>query len=88
MKLEKIVKKLGQELIDEMDSMPVDQLEKVIVNGENAIAEATEQRDANEKYKAARTAVKDLSAGLKEVKGFQSAKIQYALMRLKEMGAK
>lgn len=84
MNVEKILKKLQPAIVQEMDGMDKAQLEKVIVQSQEAIAEATDARDANSQYRAAKQATKDLSAGLKEVKSYQTAKMQYALIRLRE----
>jgi hypothetical protein len=85
MKLEKILKQLSSDVREEMDGMSEAQLEKVIVQSEEALEKATRERDSNPGYKSAKQAVSDLSAGLKDVRKYQGAKKGYALHRLKEI---
>lgn len=82
--LDKIKKILPEETINEFDGFDQNGLRKVIADANEAILTATKERDENEAYQQAKQAVKDLSAGLKDVKKFQNAKIQYCLHRLRE----
>jgi hypothetical protein len=86
MTLDKIVKKLSPAVIEEMDKLSPADLEKVVVQAEQAITEAAEALEQNPKLQAARQAVSDLSAGMREVRAYQKAKSAYALLRLKESG--
>jgi hypothetical protein len=85
-KLDKILKKLSDSVIEELDAMSGPALEKAVAQSEENISRATRERDANKEYKIAKAAVSDLSAGLRDAKAYQNAKIQYALLRLREMG--
>lgn len=84
--LSKIVDKIGQETIDEMDSYDEQQLRSVVVNAQSSMQDAKEELEANREYQRAKLAIKDLSAGKREVDSRQKAKTTYALYRLKEMG--
>lgn len=85
MKLEKIIKKLPKSVVEEMDALPETNLQVMIAQSEESIATAVRERDNNPQYQAAKQAVLDLSAGLRDVKSYQTAKIQYALYRLREL---
>lgn len=86
MKLESIVKKLSKDAISELDAMNETALNTAVIQSEQAINEARESLDENEKYQEAKENCKAMSAGYREVKAYQSAKIQYALFRLRELG--
>jgi hypothetical protein len=85
MKIDKIRKALPAVVLEEMDKLGETDLQKSIAQSEEAIAQATRERDANTKYNDAKQAVSDLSEGLKGVKKYQTAKIHYALQRLREL---
>lgn len=84
MKLEKILKKLPEAVVQEMDTLVAVGLNAVIAQAEEAMASAIRDRDANPKYQSAKQACKDLSEGLKDTKNYQTAKIHYALHLLRE----
>ncbi len=86
MKLEKIVKILSANVVEEMDAMSAESLEKQVCASEQAISDAEDELDANPKYEAAKQAVSDISAGMKDVRKYQRAKIAYAIHRLREAG--
>lgn len=86
MSLEKILKKLPQAVVEEMNAAEPKALAAGIVQSEKALVEAKEGLDANSKYQDARENVKALSQSFRELKSYQTAKIQYALLRLKELG--
>lgn len=83
MKLSKIAKKLPDSVIEEIDLMSQAELEKTIAQSEENISRATRERDANLQYRQAKEAVSDLSAGLRDVKAFQNAKIHFALLKIR-----
>lgn len=85
MKLDKIEKQLSKEVMNEISALPVEKLNQLVVAAEQAIAQTTQERDANPAYQGAKQAVKDLGEALKEVKKYQNAKIQYALILLQEL---
>jgi len=84
MKLEQILKKLPQDVIAELDAADTETLNKCIVSAETAIADTKEELDNSPQYQELKENLKALTAGYKELKTYQSAKIQYALIRLKE----
>lgn len=86
MKLEKIRKTLSDAVLQEMDAMKPDALKDAIAQGEEAVNEAKRELDKNIQYETACQAVADLSQGMKDVRAYQGAKIQYALIRLRETG--
>lgn len=85
MKLDKILKQLDKDTVEAILRLDQPEIKDLIVQSEEAIAQATRERDANPHYQAARQAVKDLSEGLRDVKKRQTAKIAYALRRLREL---
>jgi len=87
MKKEKSAKKnkLPESVVEELDAMDEQALQKQVTDSTQAISTAKKERDENENYQAAKLAVSDLSAGLKEVKAYQGAKIAHCLARLTEL---
>ena len=83
-KLDKILKILGHDVTDELASRPPEGLEAGIAASAGAIKEAEEALEANPKYQELKASLKACSAGLREVRQFQNAKIQYALHLLEE----
>lgn len=87
MKIEKIMKALeGTDVIEEMNNMSDDDLKKRLVGAEQAIRQAKEELEENPKYQQLKEDMKAVKAGFGSVKKFQNAIIQYALIRLEEMG--
>ncbi len=87
MNIDKVLKKLPPAVIEVMDAMGATDLQQAVVQSEEAIHTATEELEANPKYQAVCEAKKDLSAGLRDLKSYQRAKIAYALHLLREKGA-
>lgn len=85
-KLAKIEKILGQDLIDSLIAMPPEELQSTIAGSAGAIKEASEALEANTQYQQLKESLKALSQGMREVKTFQNAKIQFALHLLEEAG--
>lgn len=85
-KLDKILNKLSQEVIVDMQAMSPDALKNQVVASEQAIDTAKDELEANSSYQEAKDNLKLLSAGYRELKKFQAAKIQYALVLLAEKG--
>ncbi len=85
-KLESIEKILGKEKIESLDSGQVDELQITISNAAAAIKTAQDELDANPLYQELKENLKVLSAGMKEVKKFQNAVIQYSLNLIEEKG--
>lgn len=86
MKLVKIEKELGKELLTELDSLGDEGLKNTIIVAEQSINSTREELDANPNYIKAKEDAKALSQGFREVKKRQNAKIQYALLRLQGLG--
>jgi hypothetical protein len=84
-KLSKIEKILGKDVIVELSSNP-QAAHGYVVQAEQAIKQAKDELDANPKYQELKDSLKALSEGMREVKKFQGAKIQYILHLLEERG--
>lgn len=85
MKLDKILKTLPESVVQELDALPIAELNSVIAQAEEAISTAIRERDANPKYQEAKESCKALSEGMREVKTYQRAKIEYSLHRRREL---
>lgn len=83
MKVETILKKLTNDTISELDAADTNGLKAAIIQAETSLADAKEELDNNEQYQAVKESCKAMSAGYRELKAYQTAKIQYALLRLK-----
>lgn len=86
MTLDKIAKILDEETIAEMNALDGEALQKLIVDSEQAVRQAKEELEANEKYQELKESLKAVRSGFTEVKKRQNAKIQLALIRLEELG--
>lgn len=76
---EKAIKILGRDTVDEMDTMDSEQLKKVIVDASSAMKEVKEELEANAEYQRAKSDLKHLSEGKREVDKRQKSRINYAL---------
>lgn len=85
-KLDKICNTLGLEVVNDLNSLDFRALQALVVVGTQAIKDAEEELEANEQYQALKENLKAVSAGLKDVKKFQNAKIQYILHVLESKG--
>lgn len=85
-KLHKIEKILGNDLIDSLIALGPEELKATVAQSAGAIKEASEALESNPTYQHLKDSLKALSQGLREVKQFQNAKIQYALHLLEEKG--
>jgi hypothetical protein len=83
-KLEKLEKILGKDKVLELQPMAREQLETQVVNASASIKQAQDELEANARYQEIKESLKDLSAGLKEVKKRQNAIIQYSLFLLEQ----
>lgn len=79
MNLDKILSKLPQSVVEEMDNMDEEQLKNCVVQSNQAVSRALEELNKNESYLSAKQSVSDLSASTKDLKKYQNAKIAYAL---------
>lgn len=84
--LDKIGNILGLELIYEMNALDSDSLKNQIVQAETAMKTIKQELEANPKYEEIKEQLKAITAGLKEVRKFQNAKIAYALDLLESKG--
>lgn len=85
MTLEKILKKLDPDTVNEMNAMDDAAVKNTVAESEEAIAKATRERNALPEYQEAKANCSALSQGLKEVKARQNAKIAYGLRCLRRL---
>jgi hypothetical protein len=83
---ETLLKALGRDTVEEMDTMGENDLRKVVVDANAAMKQVKEELDANVAYQKAKSDVSHLSQGKKEVDKRQKARSNYALQRLDEIG--
>lgn len=85
-KLARIEKTLGKEIMEELSARGPEGLEASIAASAGAIKESEDALEANPKFLELKESLKACSEGLREVKKFQNAKIQYSLHLLEEKG--
>jgi hypothetical protein len=88
--MEKLAKKIGtdgEDVLKELESMDLPDLNKRIAQANQAISETKAELDENEKYTEAKNVTKLLGSGFREVKKRQSAIIAVAVKLRKEKGA-
>ena|SRR5665213_1710747 len=88
--MQKLAKKIGpdaEDVLKDLEAMEVADLNKRIAQANQAISDTKAELDENEKYAAAKLAVKDLSSGFREVKGRQNAIIAVCVQLRKDKGA-
>lgn len=83
---EKLMKKLPTGWAQTAEGLSAEELEKLIIECENNINEVEKEKNADEKYLACKSLLKDLSAGYRDATQTQTAKIKYALYLLESMG--
>lgn len=83
---DKLLKALGKDTVEEMDSLDTAELKAIIVQANEAMQTVEQELEDNEEYQQLKQRVSDMSAGKKEVFKRQSAKIKYSLHRLTELG--
>ncbi len=85
-KQEKIEKILGLQFVHELDALASSELKEKVAQAEGAVKQAQDELEANDDYNAMKESLKDLSAGMKEVKKRQRAIVAYSLHLLEEKG--
>jgi uncharacterized small protein (DUF1192 family) len=88
--MQKIAKKIGpdaEDVLRELESMDVADLNKRIAQSNQAISDTKAELNNNENFIKAKEDVKFLSSGLKEVKSRQNAIIAVAIQLRKDKGA-
>ena len=88
--MQKLAKKIGsdgEDVLAELEGMDLPDLNKRIAQSNQAISDAKSELDANEKYEQAKSDVKLLSSGMREVKKRQNAIIAVAVKLRKDKGA-
>jgi len=82
----KYTKILGEEWMEEVDKLDVEELTKIIVEASQNMSKVETERDADEKLKAAKEVYNELGAAYKDAMKYQNAKIKYALICLEGKG--
>ena len=87
-RLDKILNSIPVDVVEAMQASTESELKSLIVASEQAIAESRQQLEDNPAYQKAREDVKACTLGYKDLKKYQGAKIQYALVLLSDMTEK
>jgi uncharacterized small protein (DUF1192 family) len=88
--MEKLAKKIGsdgEEVLRELESMDLTELNKRIAQANQAISDTKTELDQNDEYSRAKETSKLLSSGFREVKKRQNAIISVAVQFRKDKGA-
>lgn len=88
--MQKLAKKVGedgQDVLTELEAMEVTDLNKRIAQANQAISDTKTELEANSDYEQAKSDVKLLSSGFREVKKRQNAIIAMAVQLRKDKGA-
>lgn len=86
MEIDKVIKALGSDTVEEMNTMFEDDLKKTVVEANTAMKTVEEELKKNAEYQGLKEDLKALTAGKREVDKRQKARIAYSLHRLEEMG--
>jgi replication initiation and membrane attachment protein DnaB len=86
--LEKLYKVLGEQAVNETRTLSAEQLEHMIVSCTQEIEEVKAELEANPKYQQLKEDLKAIKSGLSEVKKYNNARIQLAVVLLSERGQK
>lgn len=78
-RLSKAMDSLGSETIKDLEAMAADDLKKRIVEAEQAMREATDELEKNQKYQTLKEDLKALTSGKREVEKRQRAIILVSL---------
>lgn len=82
----KIEKLLGAEVVESLVALSEVELKAIIAQSCGAIKQSTDELNANPIYQEIKENLKAVSQGLREVKKYQNAKIQYSLGLLEAKG--
>jgi DNA-binding transcriptional regulator GbsR (MarR family) len=82
MKIEKIIKELGQDFLDELDALSPEDVKNRIVSAGQAIKTAKDELEANPNYQELKENIKALRSGFSAVKKRQNAITDYLLTKL------
>lgn len=83
--LGKAKKVLSETFVKDNDDINEDRAMELIVKAEIAIKELEEEKDQDDQLNAAKTVVKDLSAGYSSAIKYEKAKIQYLIAKIEEI---
>lgn len=79
MNIDKIIKKIGKDTKLELDDLSPEQLNARVVLASQAMKQATDELEANEKYQELKESLKALTSGKREVNARQNGIIAYCL---------
>ena len=77
--------KLSQSFVDNADSLNEDEATTLLVEAEQKIRQLKEERNADPKLSAAKSIVKDLSAGYSSALSYEKSKISFLLDKIQEI---
>lgn len=84
----KYAKILGDWGSEHADSLGPDELKKIIVDCQKSISDIEKDMEADERLKALKEEIKDLTGGFKDVQKRETAKTMYCVFRLRSLGEK
>lgn len=91
-RLEKIRSLIIDSALEEIDAMSIEQLQKVVADAVDNVADAQKKLEDSEGYKKAKAAqsqsksdLQTVTSALRELKTYQNAKAEYALLRRREL---
>lgn len=77
--------KLSKTFVDNAADINLDQATELLVEAEKKLHQIKEERAADEKLQAAKSIVKDLSAGYNSAAAYEKAKISFLLDKIHEI---
>lgn len=86
MKIEKALKNLDQETVNELGALDAEGLKQKIVQSSQSVDQAEKELEANPDYINLKESLKAVTAGLKEVKKRQNSIITVCLANLEDKG--
>jgi hypothetical protein len=84
--IKKVIAKLPSGFVDDAAAMSPDELRQCIVDATANMERIQSEQEADEKLTGAKELVRDYSAGYKEARAAQAAKVSYCHHRLAELG--
>lgn len=80
--------KLIQHISETLDSQSTEELKETIVKAQKSISDIEKDMEADERLKALKDEIKDISGGYKDVAKVETAKTMYAVHVLRTRGEK
>jgi len=83
--LGKVKSVLSETFIKDNDDITEDRAMELVIKSEIAIKELKEEKDNDDSLNAAKSVVKDLSAGYGSASKYEAAKIKYLIAKIEEI---